>query len=532
MTPDPPVLDTARAAPSAANLVAALRNPACYPHPVGRVEVLETHISYVLLAGEFAYKMKKPVNLGFVDFTSLEARRFFCNEEIRLNRRTAPDLYLGVSPIALGERFLVVGGEGPAVEYAVRMRRFPQEALADRVARRGEFQARHAEALARSVALLHSQAAHTGARKPYGSEPAIRSEALGNFDELETLDTSPQSRARLAGLRAWTQHELDAHAGDFAARLEKGFVRECHGDLHLGNVVLLEDVPVAFDCIEFNEELRWIDVMSDVAFAAMDLHHHGLAPLANRFLDTWLAETGDYAGLRVLRFYLVYRAMVRAKVACIRARQARAEAGERAGALESYREHLALAGRLAADLTPSLVVMHGVSGSGKSTAARALAESLGAFTLRSDLERKRMGGLGPMARTGSAPGAGLYAEERTERTYGRLAELAAEVIGAGYPVIVDATFLARSRREQFRELARELGVDFAIAACDAPVDVLRSRLASREREARDASEAGIAVLEWQLSLREPLTPEEEAFTIAIDTLGADGARLGRHAAPG
>jgi hypothetical protein len=503
-------------------LIAALRDPARYPHAVGRVELLQTHISCILLAGDYAYKIKKPVSLGFLDFGTLAARRRYCEEELRLNRRTAPALYLDVLAIGGSAAAPVLGG-GAAIEYALRMRRFGQDALLDRMARRGALAPRHIDALALGLAAFHARIERAGAGAEYGSPQRILAPALQNFEQMLPLAAAKADSALLARLRDWSAREYAALAAAFAARKRDGWVRECHGDLHLGNIALLGGVPTPFDGIEFNPDFRWIDVMNEIAFLVMDLLDHGLPRLAFRFLNAYLECTGDYAGVRVLRFYLVYRALVRAKVSGMRAHQAGTAARESRAAQREYRRQLRLAERLATPAHAALVIMHGLSGSGKTTIAQELAEALGALRLRSDVERKRLHGLGAQARSGSAPDAGLYAPEASRRTYARLAELARALLAAGYPVIVDAAFLKREQRERFAALARAAGARFLIASCAAAPATLRARLAAREREARDASEAGLAVLERQFAAAEPLAPEEAAHALIIDAGHGAGA---------
>jgi aminoglycoside phosphotransferase family enzyme/predicted kinase len=497
-------------------VIDALRNPKLYPHPVTRVEVLETHISWVLLAGDYAYKLKKPVNLGFLDFGSLERRRFYCEEELRLNRRTAPQLYLEVVPITGSESAPQLGGRGDAIEYAVKMRRFAQQALLSRMAQDGALGEAHIDALARGVASFHARIARADATLPFGSAAQVLAPAQQNFDQIEALIGAGADVPELERLRRWTQEEHARLRASFDARKAGGFVRECHGDLHLGNIALLEGVPTPFDGIEFNQALRWIDVMSEVSFLVMDLFDRKLPRLAWRFLNGYLEASGDYAGLSLLRFYLVYRALVRAKVACIRDHQPGLDAQAHGRAEREYLEYLRLAQSLAARPPRALVVMHGLAGSGKTTVAQELLEAYGAVRLRSDVERKRLQGLDAQARSGSALGAGIYSAELTAQTYARLAALSEAVIDAGYPVIVDATFLAEAQRSAFAAVARKAGVPFAIAACEAPEAVLRERVAARERAASDASEAGLAVLSHQLESRQPLTEAERAVSLRFE----------------
>lgn len=520
----PAAAASARRAPSArapaAEWIAALRAPECYPHPADALEVIETHISIVVLAGDHAYKIKKPVRLPFLDFSTLEARRRFCLEEVRLNRRTAPDLYLGVVAIGGTARAPRIGGPGPVIEYAVHMRRFPREATFDHLADGRGLEPPMVDALARAVADLHEEAALAGADEPYGTPERVLSDALANFHAIEALEKDAPLLEALERLRGWT---LQAHrklAPLLAERRSDGLVRECHGDLHLGNVAWLGGRAVPFDAIEFDPGLRWIDVMSEVAYTWMDLERHGLHALAARFLEGYLERTGDYPGLRTLRFYAVYRALVRAKVACIRAHQLGGHDPQRAVARADMSAHLGLAQRLCRPPHPAVVLMHGLSGSGKSVVSQRLLEALGAIRLRSDVERKRRFGLPAHARHASAPGTGLYTPREDDLTYGHLAELASWILASGYPVIVDASFLRRSRRDAFRALASATGASFTIVACEAPPAVLRARLAAREAGAADASDAGPAVLEHQMRGAEPLARDEIDHVVRVDTTGS------------
>ncbi|MCC6211654.1 MAG: AAA family ATPase [Burkholderiales bacterium] len=497
-------------------LIDALRDPAAYAHPAGRVEVIETHISWVLLAGEFAYKLKKPVRLPFLDFSTLAARRHFCEEELRLNRRTAPGLYLDVLPVVrTGAGGARIGASGEPVDYAVKMRRFADEALADAMARRGALGAAEIDELAAVLARFHAAAPGADLASVYGMPEAIEAPALGNFDQIEAPD--PASAVRLAALRAWTLREGARLRPVFTARREQGCVRECHGDLHLGNIAFLAGRAVPFDCIEFDPQLRCIDVMSETAFLVMDLLAHRLPRLAWRLLNAWLEATGDYEGVGVLRYYLVYRALVRAKIARIR------------GADGDFRGLLALAEALARERRPALVLMQGLSGSGKSVLAQSLLERLGAVRLRSDVERKRLHGLDARSRTGAEFGAGIYDAAAGERTYARLAALAAGVLEAGYPAVVDAAFLEQEQRTRLLREAQRRRVPCAIARCTASAATLRRRVGAREQRGEDASDAGIAVLERQLARARPLAPEEQALAITVDTDTPAGAQRGLEA---
>jgi len=497
-------------------LFAALLDPACYPHPVAGVRVLETHISWVLLTGEYAYKIKKPVDLGFLDFSSLELRRRCCEEELRLNRRLAPELYLDLVEIRGKPGAPRIGGDGPLLEYAVRMREFPQAALASRALAAGTFGAAEVDALAALVAQFHAGASRARPEDRFGSPAAVLAAALENFEQmLPLVKSAPEDRV-LRGLRRWTESEFAARSAFLAARQQQGFVRECHGDLHLGNIVVLEGRPVPFDCIEFSGALRWIDVMNEAAFLAMDLEDRGRRDLAWRFLNRYLEATGDYAGLAVLPFYLVYRALVRAKVHLLRSRQAGLRRADKARLARAFGDYLSLAGRLAAPERPALMIAHGLSGCGKTTFTQPLVEALGAIRVRSDLERKRAQGIAPLASTRSGVGTGLYSAVVNTATYRRLGELAQEALRAGFSVVVDAAFLKRTEREAFRAIAEQLDCPFAILDFHAPLEMLRARIVRRLERANDASEADLAVLDHQLAAREPLTPAEMDASFAVD----------------
>ena len=508
-----------------ARLVAALARQLARDANVARVEVLETHISSVLLTGRHAYKLKKPVDLGFVDFTTRERRRFFCDEELRLNRRLAPSLYLAVVPITGTIDAPVIGGTGEAIDYAVQMREFPQDALLSRGLARGEVTAAHIDAVADEVARFHARADVAAATSAFGSPEKIADYARQNFAQCGGPFDQPAQRRALAALSRWTEDELTARAVLMRRRKAHGFVRECHGDLHLGNIADIDGRPVIFDCIEFNDDLRWIDVMSEVAFTTMDLADLGRLDLARRFLNAYVERTGDYAGLPVLRFYLVYRAMVRAKVARVRAAQV--GAGPAYAALEAeYRGYVVQARHYAKRLQPMLILMHGFSGSGKSTVAQSLLERVDAIRIRTDVERKRMRGLDRGDASGSMISGGLYSTEATAWTYGRVRDLAEIVLDAGFTAIADGTFLRREQRDLLRELAILRQVPFVIVDVTADAATLRERVARRARAACDASEADAAVLAHQLRTDEPFGPEEQFRVVeCTSTDSLDAAQI-------
>lgn len=478
------------------------------------VVAIETHISWVLLDGRFAWKIKKPVRLGFLDFAELATRRHYCDEELRLNRRLAPRLYLEVVPITGSVDAPRLGGEGEPIEYAVKMRQFEAGALLSEHLAAGRLDAAQLERLAARLALFYDRAPAAGADTPYGSPARIEADTSQVLDGLAGF----LAPAQVSALR----ERLDARARGlrplFERRKAAGRVREGHGDLHLANAVALGDEVTAFDCIEFDPGLRWIDVCSDVAFLVMDLLAHGRRDLAFRFLDAWLAASGDHDGLPALRYYLVYRALVRALVARIRAAQDGAPAGASAAAPRGP-DYLGLAQRLEREHDPRLLVTHGLSGSGKSHLSQRLLEQAGAIRLRSDVERKRLFGLAALHDASARPGEGIYAADATQRTYERLLAQAMHSLDAGYPTIVDATFLRARERDAFREAARSRGLPFTILHCRAEPALLRERVAARRAGGADASDADLAILERQLAGHEPLRDDERAAAIEVDTGG-------------
>jgi hypothetical protein len=494
-------------------LIRSLRDPARYPHTVDRVELVETHISWVLLAGEFAYKIKKPVTLPFLDYGTVDKRRAHCAAELRLNRRFAPQLYLDV-----------VDFDG---EPAVKMRRFDEQARLDHVCKRGGLKPAHLSGLAALLARFHGTADIAPAASRFGTPAAVLDPALENFTELRSL-TGDIFAAELDALEAWTRAEFAHRQAAFTTRKAAGCIRECHGDLHLGNMMLIDDAVIPFDCIEFNEDFRWIDVVSEIAFTLVDLLDHGQPGLATWLINEWLTETGDYAALDVLRFYMAYRALVRAKVAAIRACQQKAPNAIAAADCPEVRDYLTLAQKIGGSpvprgrvpfrvfpsVTPTMTITCGVSGSGKTTlsSARMLAEPhASTIRLRSDVERKHLFGIAHDDSSGSGLDAGIYTPEATTRTYARLAELAESLLEGGWSVLVDAAFLKREERAAFHAIALRHGVPFAILACKATPDELRRRVAARRG---DASEATLDVLERQFGWFEPLDAAERALSVA------------------
>jgi aminoglycoside phosphotransferase family enzyme/predicted kinase len=493
-----------------APLIQALCAPAVYDHDVESVRVIETHISWVLLTGSFVYKIKKPVRLPFLDFSTLRQRREFCEEEVRLNQRLAPDLYLGVIPIGGSIDKPVIGIE-PAIEYAVKLREFPAGARLDERLGIAEVPVEDVIELAETIADFHGSLPSS---KRYGSAMAITRTVTGNVRETEQLLRRSERRTQLATLRDWICSECVELERAFADRWRYGAIRECHGDLHLENLAYCNNRIVPFDALEFDPGLRWIDVMDETAFLVMDLIAHDRADLAHEFLNRYLEITGDYSGLEVFRFYLVHRAVVRTKVAAIKGSQLAGSVDCAGAPVDRY---LRCARKLIESVRPLLVLTHGLSGSGKTTVTNRLISILPAIRCRSDLERKRLHGLAPREKSGSPVRAGLYTESASQATYATLRQHVARGLRAGLNVVVDAAFLGRADREGFIRLAATEGSPVVILDCRAPEHVLRERIHSRAAQNLDVSEATVEVLDSQLATRESFAPEELEAVVAIDT---------------
>ena len=465
----------------------------------------------MLLAGDYAYKIKKPVDFGFLDFSTLDRRRHFCDEELRLNRRFAESLYVDVVPITRVGATARIGGDGEPIEWAVRMRRFPSEMQLDRRLAAGKLEPAELREFGTTLARVHAALPTAAADSSFGTADAVLGPVRENFLQIRASQFA-SVRADLVGqLDAWSTAKHVQIATAIEQRRRDGFVRECHGDLHLSNLVRLDDGIHAFDCIEFSDALRWLDLISDAAFLMMDCCVRDRADLGYAFLDRYLEQSGDYAGGALLDFYLVYRSMVRAKVAALQAQRA-----DDAELLRRFEAHLDFARDRALRSQPALILMCGVSGSGKSWLAQRLVERIPAIRIRSDVERKRLAALQPLQRSGSALDQGLYTAQNTDALYAHLEQSAEALVSGGERVIVDATFLSAARRDAFRRAALRRGAAFAIVHCTAPRAVLVERITRRNETNVDPSEADEAVLDVQLGHYEA-PAANDAAVLTIDT---------------
>ena len=495
-------------------LVKKMLEPCFYNHPVTKVELVETHISRIFLAGEFAYKLKKPVDFGFLDFSTLERRQHFCQEELRLNRRFSPQLYLDVCRVGGRPDDLHLGGE-PAIDFLVKMRRFPAEAQLDRMLEAGLLTSAHLEACALRIAEFHRRAAIASPESSYGSPSVVTAPVLENFTQLAPILPDSHSASLFRLLEEWSRHACEQLQDRFEQRKRQGFIRECHGDLHLANMLWQDEQPVLFDCIEFNANLRWIDQLNEIAFLVMDLDDRGKSPLGWAFLNAYLQQTGDYRDLDLLTFYKVYRALVRAKVTCLRLGQAGLAVKEKKTDRQLAHNYLELAATYIKPHRPQLLICHGLSGSGKTSFITRLAPACRAIRIHSDRERKRLAGLEGSDTSHSRPDGGIYTGSATDATYSHLLKLAEAILGAGISVVVDATFLLRRQRGEFHQLAKRVEVPFRILDFPLPEAILRERIYRRRQQSGRLSEATEEILDLQLTRQERLTEEETGCSFRI-----------------
>jgi aminoglycoside phosphotransferase family enzyme/gluconate kinase len=483
-------------------LINSLRLPEHYPHPVAQIEVIETHISWLLLTGDYAYKIKKPVNFGFLDFTTLEQRRYCCDEELRLNQRLAPDIYEAVIPISGSEADPSLGDDSAPIEYAVRMRQFESGKRLDQLLQQHRFEAQWIDLLAAQIADFHQRIPMVAQDSPWGEAETISAVVFDNYSHLTEKLDDPADIELLERLEAHTRSEFERLRPTLAARKQAGHIRECHGDLHLGNITLFHGELRLFDCIEFNLQFRWIDTICDLAFLLMDLEANKQFRWANRCLNRYLELTGDYESLELLNFYKAYRSMVRAKVAML---------GEHPD-LETFRHYLNLTAHYCQEHKPFLLLMHGVSGTGKSYLSERLFEAMGAIRIRSDVERKRI-----YREASRREELDLYGPDMNLRTFNRALDATSSMLRAGISVVVDATFIRLRTRTLYRQLAEKEGVPVRIISCHCDQNLIEARLKRRTEEGLDPSDADVTVMKRQLELLHPLTEEEQLLTLEVDT---------------
>ena len=490
-------------------LIQQMCQPEFYPHPVTEpIRLLQTHVSYVLLTGDYAYKVKKPVNFGFLDYSTLEKRQHFCQEELRLNNRTAASLYLAVVAIHQEGNSFHLGGAGETVEYAVKMVQFPQDTLLSTLYERGELTEDLIRKLAETVADFHLRAETNDHIRSYGEVSQIRAAFDENYEQTQGYIGGPQTQQQFDQTKTYTDKFFATRKELFHKRIEQDWIRACHGDLHLNNIAYWQNQLYLFDCIEFNEPFRYVDVMYDVGFVVMDLIAKDCPNLANVFLNHYVEQTGDWEGLQLLPLYISRQAYVRAKVTSFLLNDPSVDEAIKQDASDRAAKYYRLAWSVVQPQPGKLYMMVGLSGSGKTTTARAIAKHTQAIHIRSDAVRKHLAGVSLKEKGGNH----LYTPEMSQKTYERLLALGLKLTRAGFAVILDAKYDRQSLRQQVIEAAEAADIPLHMVHCTAPQGVLEARLNARSGDIADAT---VAILRQQHL--DPLTVSEQKAAHTIDT---------------
>lgn len=493
--------------------IQALQKASLYPHETSTMEVCQTHISWVILTGTIAYKIKKPVDFGFCDFTTLEKRKYFCELEVELNKRLAPQIYLGVVAITGTAESPEIDGDGPVIDYAIKMEQFDNRQLLSIVHKTEGLSRALLISIANQLATFHDMAETVSSNEPFGTPEYIWAPMQDNFQSLKTLEPSKSYAPQVDVIESWAKQQFKELKPLLEQRKAKGFIKACHGDIHLGNMVLHQGKPLIFDCIEFNDDFRNTDTVNDIAFLAMDLDDKGYQNLAHFFCNRYFEATQDVDGIKLLTFYKSYRAMVRAKVMALTT-QGVPDESAKIQLQADMKSFLELAQSYLDSPKPSLTITFGPSGCGKSHHTDSLLIETKAFRLRSDVIRKQMAGLDPYLQTPDSKKTDLYSESFTHKVYQELAKRSKTLLEANIPVIIDATFLKAWQRELFLNLSKELKVPFKILSFDSDPSKLKSRLNDRN-QTDQTSDADSSVLDKQLNWLEPLSESENQFKEAV-----------------
>ncbi|NRB55107.1 MAG: AAA family ATPase [Salinicola sp.] len=500
-------------------LIQALKESDCFDHPIGAVEVFETPISWVVSTGDYAYKIKKSLDYGsFLDFSTLEKRRRLCEQEVALNRRVAPSLYIGCVAISGTEKSPRVNDDSSPIEYAVKMRQFSSRHLLSSLQASGELSAELIDDLIDQLVALHESAPCASGDNPLGSPPSIHGMLVDEFDVIEPLLESPQDLEQLSSVKTLTLESFARLEPILESRWRDGFIRESHGDIHLGNAVRFEGKAILFNGIEFNDRLRWCDVACELAFLIMDLEARGEREFAHYALNRYLELSGDYQAVRLLNFYKRYRALLRARIELVRDHDAGVMDDLPGGEpIDVFRRYLTMAQEYSEFRFPYLILAVGVSGSGKSRFTEEIVRRLGGVRIRSDVERKRLFDFTAAPDDAEA----VYSEKATDQTYRRLAELTGTVLEAGLPACIDATCLLLEQRKRLRFEAEKRGLPVLIVSFEADRATLRARIVKRARRSGEPSERSLSILERQLERFEPFASDETTHLVHLDTTAPD-----------
>lgn len=497
-----------------AALVKAMLDPNFYPHAPSHVDLVQTQMSFVFLAGEYVYKVKKPVNLGYLDYTTLEKRRYFCEREVELNRRLCPDTYLATLPITKAGHGINLAAPGEPVDYAVKMRHLPQDRMMNVLLGKEEVSNGMVEQVAHRLAQFHSEAETSAAISAFGEPSAIGVNTDENFTQTEKSIGRTISREKYARIKAYTRRFLEGNASHFRTRVFDGKIKDCHGDLHAAHVCFTDGICI-YDCIEFNDRFRYGDVASEVAFLAMDIDHYGRADLSHQFVQSYVKFSQDLDMLRLLPFYKCYRAYVRGKVESFKLDDKYISERDKEDARFTASGYFDLASFYVRP-RPALLITVGVTGTGKTTIAEAMARHTGLVVISSDVVRKQLAGVPSAEHHFDSFGTGLYSPEFSRRTYDTMIGRARDFLASGTSVILDASFIKAADRLKVKDLADEIGVDMFVLECRANEDLIRTRLSGRMNEGT-VSDGREEILDPQLRTFEPVTDSSTGHRIEIDS---------------
>ena len=493
------------------SLIKALQNPDIYPHPVqDPIQVIQTHASVVFLTGEYAYKIKKPVDFGFLDYSTLQKRKHFLTEELRMNQAIAAELYLEVLPIYCLNDDLNLSGKGEIIDYMLKMRQFPQDCLFLQLFKAGKLTESHLEDLGKVVADFHQNTKTNDYIRRFGDIEVIKKSIDENYQRTQRYIGIVQTQKQYDETKQFTDDYFTSRKEIFEQRKKQDKIRECHGDLHLKNICLWNNKIQLFDRIEFNEEFRFVDVMFDVAFTVMDLEARNRPDFSNIFLNTYLENTGDWEGLQVLPIYLSRQAYVRAKVNSMLLDDPDVSAAEKQEARQTATNYYQLAWQYTQQHQGQIILMSGLSGSGKTTVAKYLGKHIQGILIRSDAVRKHLAGI-PLTESG---GDDLYGQTMTHQTYHQLINLGQLLARQGFAVILDATFDRHLWRQEVMDMVEKNNLPLTILHCEAPLEILRDRLAQRSG---DISDATPRLLQQQQTNREPFNDHEQIYVKSLDT---------------
>jgi aminoglycoside phosphotransferase family enzyme/predicted kinase len=479
-------------------LVKALLKPEAYPEKAGKIELMQTQMSFVFLTKEFVYKVKKAVDLGFLDYTTLEKRRYFCEKELELNRRLCPQAYLGVVPVTQDKGEIRIGGKGEAIEYAVKMRRLPQDRMMNVLLGGDGVTAEMVGGVAQKLAAFHQKAETNDEINAFGEIKAFTVNTDENFDQTEKYIGRTISKDSYRNIKEYTDRFVEQNTPLFNRRIKESRIRDCHGDLHAAHICFTDSICI-YDCIEFNDRFRYCDIASEMAFLAMDLDHYGRADLSRALIKAYAAESGDKGLLKLLGFYKCYRAYVRGKVEGFKLDDPYIAEDEKEKTLEVAASYFDLA-RAYTRAKPALFITVGLVGTGKSTMAKELARRLGLAVIASDVTRKQLAGVPLNEHRFEGFTGGIYSAELSRKTYDEMFAAAKEILSEGGSVVLDASFIRAGERLKAKRLAEEAGADFYIIECTLDEANIKKRLDKRLKE------GSVSDGRWDI-----YRPQKEAF---------------------